>query len=231
MIGILIYGPIMDGHVKSVTNGVYERLRTDILACRLRPGGKLNIGEVAEQLAVSLGAVREALSKLSAEGLVVAEAGRGYQVTPVSSAELADLTRVRTEIDCAALRRSIERGDVEWEVGLVAAYHRLSRTLEFVGGDPGALNEAWAAAHAGFHAALVAACDSPWTLKVREMLVVQSERYRRLSILAGRGGRDLGDEHRRLMELALAHDADGAVAELTAHLSTTTEIVIAAEWQ
>lgn len=219
----------------SVTVGVYEKLRGDILACRLMPGRKLTIADLASRLEVSLGAVREALSKLSAEGLVAAETGRGYQVAPVSAAELADLTRVRTEVECWALRRSVELGDVDWEVGLVSAFHRLSRTPERVSGaaaiiDEAAIDEDWAAAHAGFHAALVAACDSPWTLRLRDILYAQSERYRRLSKLAS-GARDLGDEHGRLMELALARDADGAVAALRAHLSATTEIVLNADWR
>lgn len=216
---------------RSVTVGVYERLRGDVLACRLVPGQKLNIAELASRLEVSLGAVREALSKLSAEGLVAAETGRGYQVAPVSAAELADLTRVRTQVECWALQRSIEMGDVDWEVGLVSACHRLSRTPERAGGEAAIVDEDWSAAHVGFHAALVAACDSPWTLRLRDILYAQSERYRRLSKLASGGARDLGDEHGRLMALALARDVDGAVAALRAHLSATTEIVLNAEWR
>lgn len=225
-----------DLSAKSVTGGVYERLRADIFACRLMPGQKLNIAELASRLEVGLGAVREALSKLNAEGLVAAETGRGYQVAPVSAAELADLTRVRTEVECWALQRSIELGGVDWEVGLVSAFHRLSRTPERAIGTPAvvqeaAFNEEWAVAHAGFHAALVAACDSPWTLRLRDILYAQSERYRRLCKLASPGARDIGAEHGRLTELALARDVDGAVAALRAHLSATTEIVLDAEWR
>jgi DNA-binding GntR family transcriptional regulator len=211
----------------SVTVGVYERLRGDIVTCQLPPGLRLNIAELASALEVSVGVVREALSKLSAEGLVTAESGRGYQVAPVSAAELADLCRVRTEVECWALRRSMELGDVDWEVGLVSACHRLSRIRDDAGGGTH-VGEEWAAAHGAFHAALVAACDSPWTLRVRDMLYTQSERYRRCSVLASRGARDHADEHRRLMELALERDVEAAVAALRAHLSATVEFVLGA---
>src|SRR5712672_2028195 len=75
--------------------GVYQHLRADILACRLRPGVKLQINLLAEDLGVSLSGVREALSKLSAEGLVVAEPQRGFRVAPVSLEDLGDLTMTR----------------------------------------------------------------------------------------------------------------------------------------
>ena len=57
---------------RSMTQDVYERLRADILACRLVPGSKLRINELCLLLGgVSLGAVREALSRLTADGFVL----------------------------------------------------------------------------------------------------------------------------------------------------------------
>ncbi|MFX6118532.1 hypothetical protein ABTE85_19950, partial [Acinetobacter baumannii] len=83
---------------------------------------------------------------MTAEGLVVAEAQRGFNVAPVSQDDLIDLTSTRIELELACLKRALEQGDVEWETGIVAAYHRLSRTPERVKGDPMAVSEDWAAA-------------------------------------------------------------------------------------
>ena len=65
------------------------------------------------------------------------------------------------------------------------------------------------------------ACDSPWLLRIREQLYVQSERYRQLSM--AKGDRDLDGEHRRIVDAALARDADLAVELLTQHLNRTAQ--------
>lgn len=212
----------------SLTQFAYGRLRADLLACRLRPGQPLPINELCGALSVSLGAVRESLSRLTSEGLVVAEPQRGFRVAPVSLSELRDLTGVRIEIEGRCLARAIAVGDVAWEAKVVAAHHRLSRTPEREQADPQRLNEAWAEAHSEFHGSLVAACDSPWMLRLREILYAQTERYRRLSVPLDQAGRDIAGEHRDIMEAALRRDAERAVTLLAAHLGATMSVLVAA---
>ncbi len=170
--------------------------------------------------------MREALSRLGAEGLVVAEPQRGFTAAPVSKTELVDLTSTRIELEQACLRRAIEHGGVEWEVNIIAAIHRLSRTPERLEGDPSVVNEDWAAAHKAFHTALVAACDSPWRLRLRALLYDQSERYRRLSVSATRQARDLAAEHQALRDAVLARKTETALQLIRDHLLTTSERVL-----
>ena len=212
----------------SLTQAVYERLRADLLSCRLAPGDKLRIGELCERFSVSLGAVREALSRLTAEGLVVAEPQRGFRAAPISGDELRDLTAVRVEIEGMCLRRAIAAGDLAWEERLVAAHHRVARLPERDPDDAQRAGEAWSEAHAAFHRALVAGCDSPWLLRLREILYAQTERYRRLSVPLSRAPRDLAREHREIAEAALDRNLDGAGALLASHLETTTCILLRA---
>lgn len=214
----------------SLTHDAYERLRADLLACRLEPGTRLRINDLCQALSVSLSAVREALSRLTSEGLVVAEPQRGFHVAPVSAAELQDLTGVRAEIEGLCLERAIAAGDVSWEAQLVAAFHRLSRTPEREASDPERMSEAWSAAHGAFHAALVGGCDSLWLLRLRETLYVQSERYRRLSVPVAVTARDLGREHQDIMDAALARDAGRARALMTQHLERTTAVLLQRPW-
>ena len=214
----------------SRTQDAYERLRADLLACRLQPGSRLKIGELCQALSVSLSAVREALSRLTSEGLVVAEPQRGFRVAPISADELSDLTQVRAQIEGSCLERAIAVGDVGWEARLVAAFHRLSRTPEREPGDPQRMNEAWSAAHAAYHEALVAACDSPWLLRLRATLYAQSERYRRLSVPLAEITRDLNREHQDIMDAAFARDGGRARTLMTRHLELTTRILLEQSW-
>src|SRR5882757_7754439 len=92
---------------QNMTQGAYEALRADLLACRIAPGSRLKIQDLCRQHAVSLGAIREALSRLTSEGLVVAEPQRGFRVAPISAEELKDLYLARIELEGLCLKRSI----------------------------------------------------------------------------------------------------------------------------
>jgi DNA-binding GntR family transcriptional regulator len=212
------------------TQGAYEAVRADLLACRIAPGSRLKIQDLCQLHAVSLGAIREALSRLTSEGLVVAEPQRGFRAAPISLADLKDLTMARIEVEALCLRRAIVTGSIDWEARLVAAFHRLSRTPERAAGDPARADDDWADAHAAFHTALVDGGDSPWLLRLHAQLYAQSERYRRLSIPLGPMDRNVGGEHEAIMAAALLRDADRAVKLMQRHIGATTVILLEADF-
>ncbi|HVJ44277.1 MAG TPA: GntR family transcriptional regulator [Dongiaceae bacterium] len=220
--------PAIRASTVNLTQGAYEQLRADLLSCRIEPGTRLKIQELCTRLSVSLGAIREALSRLTSEGLVVAEPQRGFRAAPISPEDLRDLTMVRIEIDSLCLRRAIALGDVDWEARLVAAFHRLSRTPQHTAADPTRTSDDWAEAHAAFHAALVEGCKSPWLLRLHGQLYAQSERYRRLSVSVAPRRRNIEDEHEKIVDAVLARDADQAVDLLSRHLRVTTDILLSA---
>jgi DNA-binding GntR family transcriptional regulator len=210
---------------RSLTETVTARLRDDILTCQWSPGARLRTMALCKEFGVSLAVVREALSKLTAEGLVTADPQRSFCVTPVSIAELEDLTWVRIQLDGLALREAIAKGAIDWETNIVAAFHRLSRTPHFSDATTRTKSEDWAQAHAAFHHALVSACGSPSLLQLREGLFARSERYRRLSGLIEGPRRDVEAEHRAIMDAALDRDAPLALSLLEGHLQLTTDLV------
>jgi DNA-binding GntR family transcriptional regulator len=215
---------------KSLTSTAYERLRRDVLSCELRPGQRLNINELCQTTGFNLSAIREAVSKLTADGLVVADAKRGFRVAPISVPELRDLTRVRAEIENLCLRRAMALGDLAWEAGVMAAYHIMSNTERVMGERAATGNDAWWAAHASYHRALVSACDSPWLMRLRDQLFAQSERYRTLGTKIRLGNeRDVEREHREITEAVLARDADRATGLMATHFELTTHILLHAD--
>ena len=126
-IGLSFGDDLADDRPRSLTSAVQERLRADILSTRLLPGQKLHIAGLAKHFSVSLAAVREALSRLVADGLVQASDQRGFRVSPVSPADLRDVTQTRVDIEGLALRRSIERGDRTWLASVEQSFVALCR--------------------------------------------------------------------------------------------------------
>ena len=213
----------------TLTQEVYQRLRSDLLSCRLMPGEKLRIEELGKRLGAGSSAVREALSHLASEGFVVAEPQRGFRVAPVSPGELRGLTDARCEIEELCIRRAVEHGDVEWEAGIMTTLHRLAKLPVRAEGDPKRYNDAFAVAHEAFHGAVAAGCANPWLLRMREYLAGQHLRYRWLSLPLATVERDLHGEHTAIAQAALARDSDRAVQLMTDHLNLTAHVILSAQ--
>jgi DNA-binding GntR family transcriptional regulator len=199
------------------TEEVYDVIRADLLGGVLCPGQKLRMIELAERFGVSQSVVREALTRLTEQGLVVSAPQRGFRVCELSVEDITNLTETRVQIESIAMRLAIERGDVKWETTVLAAHHILERTP--VTKDDGTVNEAWAAHHRDFHRALLAGCGNTRLEAIAGSLRDGAELYRRWYwVLADDHRRDIAAEHRQLKELALARDAATAVDVLTEHI-------------
>jgi GntR family carbon starvation induced transcriptional regulator len=214
-----------DERKETLASHVYDRLRQDIIRVLIDPGEKLHIRSICERFDVGLSPVREALSRLSKEGLVVQNDHRGFAVAPISEEDLVDLTRARCWLNELAIRNSIVNGDTAWEESVVLAFHRFSRTPRFAPGKEGERSEAWEIAHRNFHSALISASGSHRIEQYCEQLFDTSERYRHIGRMAGIKGEDRDAEHRALMEAAIARDADLAARLITAHFERTAELV------
>jgi DNA-binding GntR family transcriptional regulator len=210
---------------KSQTSFAYARLRADILRGNLVPGERLKIADLASTLEVSPGAIREALSRLVPEQLVVSRDQKGFVVAPLSIEDLEDLTDLRCEVEAIALRRAVARGDSDWEASVLASAHRLRRTPQTKSKDERNITAEWAERHASLHTALVAACGSPRLIGLHGQLYQQSERYRGLSGHFEMH-RDVEAEHQALVDAALDRDADRLVKLMLAHIRKTTTIIV-----
>ena len=208
------------------SDAVYATLRADILAGRRLPGTRLKFSELAADCDASMSVIREALTRLAAEGLVSNEPNIGFAVTDLSADRLGELTDARLELEVLVFARSIEQGDLAWESQLVAAHHVLEGTPFLVDGR---VTDEWAVAHQAFHCALLAGCRNRRLFQIANGLRDEAELYRRWSQPLGtEKDRDLAAEHRQLLDSALSRDIDAAKAALCEHISHTTALLLAA---
>ncbi|NTZ64089.1 GntR family transcriptional regulator [Agrobacterium tumefaciens] len=217
----------------TIAEDVYHRIREDILAGKLFPGMTLRSDWMRKQYSVGISPLREALTRLSTERLIVAESQRGFRVAPIDAAEVLDVLDTRIMVETKALRQSIELGSVEWEGRVLSAYHIMSRNHIPAAGSTG--TEQWVASHRNFHMELLSASRSVWLLHLARLLFDQSERYRALRTAQAEAenlARDVGLEHKRILDAALARDADLACEALVEHYTRTADaILMKLEWQ
>lgn len=203
----------------------YAQLKRDILHGNIVPGEKLKLEVLQGTYGFSNTPLREALNRLAAEQLVIADERRGFRASPISLADFWDLTRFRIVIENGALSNAIQNGNDEWEAGIVAAFHRMEVTNGRAPRDRSSWSDERTPRHKDFHMALIAACTSKRLVASCSAMFDQAERYRRISWLNQAKPRDARKEHRRLMELALERKEAAAAALLRDHVVKTAERV------
>lgn len=204
---------------------VLQRMRRDIVNCDLKPGEKLRFESLRERYEVSFSTLREALSRLSAENLVVAEGQRGFVVAPVSIADLNDLTDARVLIEREALAKAIRKGDDLWEGDILSAFHRMEKLQQRIGGEY-YLSDEWSVVHGEFHYSLVAACGSPVLLEMRAKLFERAHRYRRMSSQFRTKWREKDVEHKMIVDAVMERNVDTALKLIELHIRETSANVI-----
>ena len=215
---------------KSLSERAYTLLRRDIIDGTFRPAQPLRLASLQTRYDIGFSPLREALTRLSAEGLVVAESMRGFRVAPLSLDDLRDTMETRIFVETEALRRSIARGDDDWEARIVSTLYAFGRQLKRSVPDDPESAEALEDRHRDFHVALVSASGSKRLEQIIEHLYLASARYRMLQPAKNRALpiRDLEREHGDIADAAIERDIDTAVRLLTAHYEATAAILEAA---
>ena len=199
-----------------VGNDGYRRIRSDIIFGKLKPDQKLRLEAMREDYGVSVSTLREILSRLTSEGLVVAEGRRGFEVAGISASDLNELGALRLLLECHAIEQSFARGDMEWEGRVVSAHHKLAATERHLGtskGNP----RLWKQYDGEFHHAVISNCGSRALLDTHAAVFDRYFRYQILSL--NFRGDEPAHQHRQLLDCALARDAARAKSILIAHVN------------
>jgi GntR family carbon starvation induced transcriptional regulator len=217
----------MNEHNIRVTTAtvVYDRIRDDIISGRLAPELKLKVEFVCDRYGAGASPVREALNRLSQDGLVERRDQRGFYVAPVSLEQFAELVKTRCWLEAIALRESIAHRTTDWEERLVLAFHRLSRTKRSLDDAMYLVNPEGEDRHRAFHQALIANCGSAWLLGFCREMGDQADRYRKLAAARVYPQRQGPDEHRAILDATIEGDTETAVALLDAHYRKTQRII------
>lgn len=209
---------------QTVGDDGYRRIRSDIVFGRLRPSQKLKLEGLRASYGVSVSTLREILSRLTAEGFVIAEGKRGFEVAPVSAHNLKELAELRVLLETHAMQVSFANADVEWEGRVVSAHHKLAsieRLMESGIGEP----EQWKRYDSEFHQALISNCGSRVLMDAHALVFDKYFRYQMVAFLY-RGGEPAA-QHVALLESALKRDAETAKDVLITHVSNCVEHALA----
>ncbi|MCR0982652.1 GntR family transcriptional regulator [Roseomonas populi] len=214
--------PIPD--VPTIGEAAYRRIRADIVFGRLAPGQKLGLDRMRETYGASISTLRELLSRLASESLVVAEGQKGFEVAPVSEGDFEEVTSLRLLLEAHAMEQSFAAGGLDWEGGVVAAHHKLAALERRLLAREEVDVETWKRYDWEFHRALIAACGSRLLLQTHAAIYDRYLRYQIVAVVFR--GEAAAEEHRRLLDSALARDSATGRQALAEHLGNCVRHVV-----
>ena len=176
------------------------------------PGSQLTEAGLAADLGVSRGPLREAMQRLTAEGLLVSHRNRGLFVMSLEDDDIRDIYVARTAVERAAIEQVIDHGDT-------AAITALSQAVEAMRQYAEAPNGAGLAeADVLCHQALVEHARSQRLSRFHETILVET----RMCLRAMRGsyssGKERIDEHQALVDAISARDSSLADRLMVEHM-------------
>lgn len=197
---------------------VYEKLRSDILSCKLSPGDDMRENELAERYSVSRQPVREALARLERDYLVTVQPRQGYRVNRISVSEARDLLRFRLALEPACVSEAIEHSSDE-------ILQSLNQFRRFDGSG-----DAFIEYNRAFHTALALSSGNRRMAAAATDLIEQADRLVRVSVanIKQRDHMQLVGEHIELIDAMQRRDARGAVRIIKAHIQKSEKRILPA---
>ncbi|MEF9601088.1 GntR family transcriptional regulator [Paracoccus sp. PXZ] len=193
-------------------------LRRDIVLGTLAPGAALRELDLAQRFKCAQGTIREALMRLSEDGLVTRRARRDTHVAAANPDDAQELLRIRRDIECRAAIRVIESRDDSLLPDLETLMQ--SMRLAALQGDEYALMEH----DRGFHLRLFEAAATPVVEPVLFRCLLHTQRFKILnSEPESRNLHDTADRHLSILESVAARDADGLTRALSHHIATIVD--------
>jgi DNA-binding GntR family transcriptional regulator len=199
----------------SLTERTYQVLRRDILTCALEPGSEISEADIADRLSISKTPVREALGRLRVEGFVKTFPRRGYQIVPLTIADMDELFDVRTIVEGGCGEMASERITAD----------ELDRLAELADASYDRATSAnldkFISANRDFHMAIANAAGNRRLQELVFKLLDELERF----FYIGARKRDLNTEvhsdHHRIVEVLRERDPEAARQIMMEHNEAT----------
>jgi DNA-binding GntR family transcriptional regulator len=202
----------------NLNDQVYETLKARLVRRELGPGEKVSLHELAATLGVSRSPVHHALTRLVAEGLLTVKSRRGYYVTALTEAAIAEGYDVRLALELQAAETAVGRVGRDDLRRFRALYEATAEAVS---------HAEWDSANAAFHEHQVDLAGNALLSRFyRELsvnLMMQVIRGGKLE-----GGSYLPTEHGAIVDAYEAADLDAARVAIRAHIATGRRIALEA---
>jgi DNA-binding GntR family transcriptional regulator len=197
-----------------ITAVIAGRLRDLLGQGKFAPGEQLTEASIAAAFRVSRGPVREALKRLTEQGLLVSERNRGVFVPVLSNEDVRDIYRLRGAVESAALAELVHNPRPEvfshlWEI--LGRYRKCLLARDWENADELDLM---------FHRELVYASGSRRLIHAFDTVVVETRMCMRYMLFGHVDHPDMDVWHANILEAVERGDLEAANEALNFHNAT-----------
>lgn len=196
---------------------IYQALRDDIMTCVMAPGMPLDAAAIAKRYDVSKTPVRDAMQRLSLEGLVTVLPRSGYRVAPITFQAVHEILDLRAAIGPHAARQAAQFASADEVRELRAIVAEYSRPL-----DVGAMQQV----ARRFHVAIARCSRNNRVVALSESVFDELERLLRFAIDFSVKAGQHSDEHTQLVDAIEARDGERAARIETDHIARSRQFLI-----
>jgi GntR family transcriptional regulator, rspAB operon transcriptional repressor len=207
--------PIAIDHRFSLPPQVYELLREKILTLQLKPGESINERWLADWLGVSRTPIREAINRLSANGLIAIVPQVGTSVSLINVAKVREFNLIRTSLESLIVRHAAERFDGGSDLVLSGLIERQIATLE----GPDLIENI--AVDSQFHRTIAGISALPATWTILQHAMDEILRVRHLSARVQQALREPIKAHLAILEALRTKDPDRCERAMRSHLNAS----------
>ena len=186
---------------------IARTLRQQILAGRYRPGDRLNESQIAREFNTSRIPVREALSHLQEQGLVMSLERRGMFVMQLSETEVQQINSLRIVLEAEAMKLARAHMTPAVQEELTALVNQMEHW-------EGPLAEA-AELDRRFHQVIWEAAGNPWLFRMLDQLTIALFAHKTLEHVSREMRQWRLNHHRELLDVVTGGSADPRLALLT----------------
>lgn len=209
-----------------VRDSAYEQFQEALLDGRLRPGQLVSQRELVEMMGMSVGALREVLPRLQAEGLVHVQPQRGIQIPAIDLPMIREAFQMRASLEREAIVNAIERVPTEVFEEQYALHKRVIEDLSIAPTEE--ILRRGQEIDDEFHALLVAATDNQllfnaYSINAIRIRLIKLDRIR----LSERTLPAAFADHIAIIDALMARDKHAAIDAMDLHIANARDRAIA----
>lgn len=208
----------MESSPLSAQEEAYQYLLHAIRIGQLKPGQRLIAEDIANELAMSRMPIREALRRLSAEGLIILRANRGAIVKQLSKDEVQEIFEMRAVLEGLAGAMATKKATAADIAELEILLQRLKTAQNDL--------SLWITAHREFHEKISAISRAPRLLKQISSLHVLIEPLMRVWIESSPESKNVYSVHEKILQVMRDGDADAMEALIKKHSRVTADVIL-----
>lgn len=199
---------------------VYNAVKKKILTFQVLPGGKISDAQVAKSMGKSRTPVREALNRLSKDGLVTARQNRGFSVKSFTKKEMEDLCHLRETLEKFAVKLTINKLNQKKSIALkktVDRYYEMYKTQNLQGANSADLK---------FHDLIAKYSGNKALYETIRTLADKIVLARRYYLYSALDLQEAYEEHKKIAEFILARETKKAEKAMSKHIMSAIEDIM-----